>query len=223
MASPKDILAGLRKELTKRLWIQHWDLDEPPLTLKRYQSKNYPSNAASVLPPAEVEFSREDGEDGIYLLFHGRMLFSFMVQYRFSKDVWPSLNTLPITQLTSLYSHLCVQFMSLTTVDDVKSITIPERDRPIGLNNVADEVDDWLVQLWFDIEVTFLTDRTDYSPDDWSDIQPPSFPSPDGPQEPDEPPFDVSQIDIGLYRGQIGFDTADEETYELDKIITIED
>lgn len=223
MASPKSILNALRGELTKRLWIHRWDLDEPALTPKRYQSKNYPSNTASILPPVKVEFNKEEGEEGMFLLFSGNMTFSFCVRYRFTKDVWPTLHSLPIVQLTNLYTHLCVWFMSLTTVDEIKGISIPERTQPIGLNNVSDQADDWVVELWFDINVEFLTDKSDYDPSDWSDIQPPSFTSPDGEQVDDEPLFDVDAINIGLYRGQIGFDTENPETYRLDEVITVED
>lgn len=221
MANPTEIINALTASLSRYLWMQQFDIDEPANDLVDYNGIYYPSNTVFIAPASNVSIERFGAGQDIAL--QAMFTFSMSIQYRFNKTRWPAVNDVPFIQLTSLYHYIGV-WLALTQRNDVTNIRLVPRSNPIQLGeseNLSDQggpytkpLGDWLVTMWFDIEVTFNTDESDYSSDLWVDIQPPDF-------TPVDPPFTLTGLNIGIYRNQLT-DPLNTELSELDHTIVIE-
>lgn len=206
MANPTQVIDALTTRLAKHLWLQQFDLDEPTADLVSHNTHLYPSNTVFIAPPSQVGVERlGSGQDQP---LRAMLTYSMSIQYRFNKGVWPTANTVPFKQLTSLYYYIAT-WLTLISESDVTRISLPQRANPITFgetDTLADQTNrwettlgDWLVTMWFDIAVEFNTDIDDYSPDLWTDIQPPDFPGGYVPEQ----PIELTELNIGIYRNKL--------------------
>ena len=225
MANPTEIGNALRTVLLQNVWVHEWDVDDPKKVRKSVSGISYPANVATVMPVSMFQLTRESIDRSLT----ATLMYPMYVQYRFNRTIFPTVHSIPFNQLQSLYGYIATRIAFLTG-DDILSINIPPRTTPITLstseglgtnNDITSYSGDWIVNLYLDVVVSFLTDLTDYSYELWTAIQPESFTGVEVVAPFDNTPFIPQEINIEVHRGEIEFDVNDPDTHKLDTTIEI--
>jgi hypothetical protein len=235
MAKPQEIREELSRYICSILWVQEWAVQDPLKNVPTVGNKQYPPNVATELPVEQLEIlrvsERINPEEPNKLLCFAK--FPFRISYVFKRDIYQTYRSIPIKQLENLLfkcSQLLILFADSIN-PDIEEISIPRQQNPI-IWRVAEDIrsdaansQDWLVTLKLDIDITFISSPAEFAHSDWVDIQPISFPHPDGvPQvDVDYQPFDLNEITIEVNRSKLPrVNTLDENTFTLDEILILE-
>lgn len=235
MAKPQEIREELSRYICSILWVQEWALQDPLKNAPSIGNKEYPPNAATELPIEQLEILRVseniNPEEPNTLSCFAK--FPFRISYVFKRGTYKTYRSIPIKQIENLLfkcSQLLILFADSIN-PDIEEISIPQQQNPIILR-VAEDIrsdaansQDWLVTLKLDIDIKFISSPAEFTSDDWKDIQPTSFPHPDGIPQVDVnyQPFNLNEITIEVNRSKLPqVNTIDESTFTLDEILNLE-
>lgn len=202
-ASLPQVHIALTQWIAAYLRLDRWSLDAPVSLATRIGSRDYPANTALAFPAAEIGFTSTQAGTRCAATLR------YQIKYRFSKAL--PYNSLPISQGEAVLNNLYL--LAITAPQEIHpailEIETPERGIDLQVARAESTNDsDWLLILNPDFRVLFNVGLADLS-----DLQP----------IPVEPVAPIYRLDIGIFRGEIGFDPNREETYTLDREFTLLD
>ncbi|MEA5447591.1 hypothetical protein VB780_03355 [Leptolyngbya sp. CCNP1308] len=182
--------------------IDKYDAD-PPAELYSVASTSeafYPANTAIEFPCKDLIFERSE-VTGIT----GSGSFSYSIVYRYPGDL--TLNELPLVQLEGLVQYIQAQaLLSLSGCGGIRRAVPATNEFPVQVERDGTDQGDWLVYANLVFSIEFIL--TDFGLD-------PAF----GPTP--EPPPELNELTIGVYRAKTGFDVDEPDDSTLDATLTV--
>ena len=132
------------KFVTDRVQIDSWLLQRP---------EGYEQVAAFVPPLRDMDYRREDTTTVVL-----RATQDLIVSQRVSSKL--AFNELPIDMLEGYYNTLAIAFMANFSEmsADILSIDFNQVETPISVSEVAEDANDWIVDLKWSIRAEILVD-----------------------------------------------------------------
>ena len=132
------------KFITDRVQIDSWLLQRP---------EGYEQVAAFVPPLCDMDYRREDTTTVVL-----RATQDLIVSQRVSSKL--AFNELPIGMLEGYYNTLAIAFMANfeEMSDDILEVSFNQVETPISISEVAEDANDWIVDLKWSIRVEITVD-----------------------------------------------------------------
>jgi hypothetical protein len=194
----------IREFLTTRIAIYKWDLDEPDVLYFEIGSQGYPANTAIELPVMNLFHTKGASSNSI----ETSARFPYRLTYIFPGDV--PVSSLPLKALEGVLSAIHIYSVLQTPDSDIKSFNPVEEEDSVTIGRVGTSEDNWLIQLNFSFETTFIT--TEFP--DLSDLQPSDY------FDSTNPPT-LQELEIRVNRAKPKFNKLDSSTFIEDSVILI--